>query len=204
MAANYGFRPKKSYEMAVKTLKLKGMFTTISIEGDIKGAYTNINRGKLLYLISFRIKDKQFMEVLKSRSDTGIMERQRYIHTLTATLQGGIVSPLLFNIYMFSLGKFIFKDIQHRTRNNTGKRNKHNLDYSKIQEAMIRQDIAILEIKSKEKMKLLINSKSTCNKLFETPSIDLKQKNVGAIHARYAVDWCISSKFKEAPKMLLK
>ena len=58
MATNYG--PNKSCILAVKTLKLKGNPTNSTIERDIKGAYNNVNREKLLYLISLRVKDKEF------------------------------------------------------------------------------------------------------------------------------------------------
>lgn len=191
MATNYGFRPNKSCIMAVKTLKLKGKPTNIAIEGDIKGAYNNVNREKLLYLISLRVKDKEFLAVLKNLLDTGIMERQKYIHTLTGTPQGGIVSPLLFNIYMFPLDKYISKDIEYRTRENTGKRNRHNLEYTRTLEEMksLRKKISMLEKGSNERLESLKKLKLIRKESLMIPSIDLKHKNVGAIYARYADDW---------------
>lgn len=118
--------------MTIETLRQKGNSTNIAIERDIKGSYNNVNRTKLIDLISLRIKDKQFLKIIQSPLDTGIIERQRYIHTLTGTPQKEIVSPLLFNIYMFPLDKFIFADITKRTKNNTKKPNRTSSEYNKI------------------------------------------------------------------------
>lgn len=62
-------------------------------------------------ILSQRITDERFLDVIKSMLKSRIMDREKFENTLTGTPQGGIVSPLLFNIYMFELDKFVYNTI---------------------------------------------------------------------------------------------
>lgn len=105
---HYGFRPNKSTWDAVKSLKTKGQSTNYAFEGDISGAYNNVNHTILLQLLSKRIKDRKFLHTISQLLKSGVMEQNKSLHSLKSTAQGGIVSPLLFNIYMFEFDKFIY------------------------------------------------------------------------------------------------
>jgi retron-type reverse transcriptase len=84
---------------------------TIAIEGDIVSAYNNVNHDILLSILRQRIKDKKFLNLINKLLKSGIMDGKVYEHSLEGTPQGGIVSPLLFNIYMFGLDKFVYNEI---------------------------------------------------------------------------------------------
>lgn len=108
---NYGFRPQKSTWQAVSNIKRDCSRSTFVIEGDIKGAYNSVHHGLLLQILKRRIKDKKFLKVINSLLKSGVMDKNTYKHNLLGTPQGGIVSPLLFNIYMFEFDKFVNSQI---------------------------------------------------------------------------------------------
>lgn len=108
LCSNYGFRPGRSTWEAIDMIQTHGKNSTQAIEGDIAGAYNNVNHGVLLSILGRRIKDKKFLKVIKGMLESGIMHKGRFTHSLTGTPQGGIVSPLLFNIYMFEFDKYIY------------------------------------------------------------------------------------------------
>ena len=108
---NFGFRPGKSTWNAIETLYQKAQSSTYSIEGDIVSASNNVDHDILHNISKRRIKDSKFLLVIKNMLKSGIMNREFYENTITGTPQGGIISPLLFNIYMFELDKYIYNDI---------------------------------------------------------------------------------------------
>lgn len=75
--------------------------TTYAIEGDIVGAYNNVNHKILMSVLRKRITDKKFLKVIWDLLKTGVMEDGSYLHSLKGTPQGRIVSPLPFNIYIY-------------------------------------------------------------------------------------------------------
>lgn len=110
LSSNYGFRPKRSCWSAIDVLRKKSKRCTIVIEGDIVSAYNNVNHKILLKILKERITDKKFLQLINKMLKCGIMDSNRYEHSLNGTPQGGIVSPLLFNIYMFSFDQFVYNE----------------------------------------------------------------------------------------------
>lgn len=110
-STNYGFRPNKSTWDAISTLKTKGQSTNYAIEGDICSAYNSINQKKLIQILSKRIQDKKLLQIIKNLLKSGVMEKKTFEHSLSGTPQGGIIRPLLFNIYMFEFDKYIYNQI---------------------------------------------------------------------------------------------
>jgi retron-type reverse transcriptase len=106
---NYGFRPQKGCFDAVNNYKSTSKGCKTIIEGGIIKAYNNVNHNKLIQILSHRIRDKKFLNVIRNLLEAGIMENHGKItHNLNGIPQGGIVSPLLFNIYMFEFDKYIY------------------------------------------------------------------------------------------------
>ncbi len=100
---SYGYRPGKGSKDAVSDLGFQlqyGVFGYI-VEADIKGYFDNIEHAKLLSLMERRIDDRAFMRLVVKWLKAGILEPEGVVtHPVTGTPQGGIVSPILSNIYL--------------------------------------------------------------------------------------------------------
>src|SRR6266496_3495403 len=105
--ASHGFRPGKSCHTALVQVKTTGKGTNWVIEGDIKGFFDNIEQGKLKTILSKKISDGRFIHLIDKFLKAGYMEFKQVKPTLSGTPQGGIVSPILANIYLHELDRFM-------------------------------------------------------------------------------------------------
>jgi group II intron reverse transcriptase/maturase len=100
---SYGYRPNKGAKDAVSDLTFQlqfGVFGYI-VEADIKGYFDNIDHDKLLGMLKKRIDDRAFLRLITKWLKAGILEPNGYVkHPVTGTPQGGLVSPILSNIYL--------------------------------------------------------------------------------------------------------
>ncbi len=110
LSNNYGFRPNLSCWSALDKIKRYSQLCNIVIEGDITSAYNYVDHDILLKILRERITDKKFLKLIKNMLKSGIMDREQFEHTFSGTPQGGIVSPILFNIYMLGFDLFIYEE----------------------------------------------------------------------------------------------
>lgn len=103
LPCSYGYRPNTGAHNAIKDLSAilrTGRFTTI-VEADIRNFFGNIDHNKLLNMLMERIDDKPFLKLIRSLLKAGILDIDgQVLHPATGTPQGGIVSPILANIYL--------------------------------------------------------------------------------------------------------
>ena len=120
---SHGFRPDKSCHTAL--IKVQNTFTAAKwfIEGDIKSCFDCINHNKLIEILAERIKDNKFLRLMRKFLNAGYMEDWKYNNTYSGTPQGSIISPILANIYLDKLDKYI-KDYTEKF--NKGKRRDRN------------------------------------------------------------------------------
>ena len=104
-AHSHGFRPNKSCHTALKEISRSFRSTKWFVEGDIKGCFDNIDHAVLLNLISEKIKDSKFINLIGKFLKAGYMENWQYYKTYSGTPQGGILSPILANIYLHELDR---------------------------------------------------------------------------------------------------
>lgn len=103
LESSYGYRPRRSAKEAVSDLTFQlqyGVFGYV-VEADIKGFFDNLDHARLLELLAQRIDDKAFLNLISKWLKAGILEPDGYVvHPDTGTPQGGIVSPVLANVYL--------------------------------------------------------------------------------------------------------
>ena len=99
---SYGFRPKRNCHQAVT--HLRNMIVTRKVnyivDADIKGFFDNINHDWMIKFLEYRIDDKRFIEIIKRFLASGIIENEMYYELDKGTPQGGIISPILANVYL--------------------------------------------------------------------------------------------------------
>ena len=106
-ASSHGFRPNRSCHTAL--MEIDRVYTGVNwfVEGDIKGFFDNINHQILINLLRKSIKDEKFIRLMWKFLKAGYIEDFRINKTYTGTPQGGIISPLLANIYLNELDKYV-------------------------------------------------------------------------------------------------
>lgn len=100
---SHGFRPDRSCHTALEQISVNFRATKWFIEGDIKGCFDNIDHDVLIHTLEKKIKDSKFINVIRAFLKAGYIEDFRYNTTLSGTPQGGIISPILANIYLHEL-----------------------------------------------------------------------------------------------------
>jgi group II intron reverse transcriptase/maturase len=128
---SFGFRPNRCTMDAVRHLLAharKGSWYFWAIEGDISAYFDTINHRKLLKLLRRRVKDERLLDLIWKFLRAGVMERKLFKDTTLGTPQGGIVSPLLANVYLHELDKYMerytgLSDSRKRRRRRRGQAN---------------------------------------------------------------------------------
>jgi len=102
---SHGFRPNHSCHTALSQMQV--CFTGVKwfIEGDIKGFFDNINNEVMVGILAERIKDERFLRLIRKFLKAGYLEDWQYHNTYSGTPQGGIISPILANIYLDKLDR---------------------------------------------------------------------------------------------------
>jgi group II intron reverse transcriptase/maturase len=104
---SHGFRPNRGCHTALRNVTSYWTGTKWFIEGDIKGCFDHIDHSVLLGILGERINDNRFLRLVKNHLGAGYLEDWKYNSTMSGTPQGGIISPLLSNIYLDRLDKFV-------------------------------------------------------------------------------------------------
>jgi group II intron reverse transcriptase/maturase len=119
---SHGFRPGRGCHTALGDVNFAWTGTKWFIEGDIKGCFDNIDHSILLSILREKIQDGRLLTLLKGLLEAGYLEEWTYRPTHSGTPQGGIISPLLANIYMDRLDKFIEETINPKYTRGTIRR----------------------------------------------------------------------------------
>ena len=185
---SHGFRPKRSCHTALKQIEKSFCGVKWYIEGDIKGFFDNINHDVMIGILEERINDARFIRLIRKFLNAGYIEDWKYFHTYNGTPQGGIVSPVLANIYLDKLDKYMAEYAGKFDRN---ARKEENPQYRHYQCKKKRAKKALKSAVSLEQRKLLVEQlRKYDNLMLQTPAkndMDCNYKRLK--YVRYADDF---------------
>lgn len=104
---SHGFRPDHGCHTALTAIQQEWTGTRWFIEGDISKYFDTINHDLLIELLGEKLHDNRFLRLIRELLEAGYLEEWKYNKTLSGTPQGGVLSPLLSNIYLDRLDQYI-------------------------------------------------------------------------------------------------
>lgn len=116
LPVSYGFRRGRNAHECLKELnhKIMGQKVNWVIEADIKGFFDHVDHGWMMRCIEEKIGDTPFKKLIERMLKAGIMENGQYAASKTGTPQGGIISPLLANIYLHYVLDLWFEKVERK------------------------------------------------------------------------------------------
>jgi len=192
---SHGFRPGRGCHTALLEIERTWTGTTWFIEGDIKGCFDNIDHGTLMSILREKIIDNRFLQLVENLLKAGYLEDWNYHATLSGTPQGGIVSPILANIYMDRLDQFVYYTLVPLF--NRGEKRKRNREYLNLSSRRTR-----LQAKGRE-----IEATALLREMHKCPSVDPNDPDYRRLrYTRYADDFLLgfTGPYEEAQEIKQK
>jgi len=134
--SSHGFRPGRGCHTALADCKKRFKGANWFIEGDIKGCFDNIDHDVLLNILRESITDERFLRLISGMLKAGYLEDWTKHETHSGTPQGGVISPLLANVYMHKLDEFVENVL--RPRYTRGKNRRTSPAYNRLAKAMLK------------------------------------------------------------------
>lgn len=119
LECSYGFRPKRSCHQAIREINQRIMINKVNyiLDCDIKGFFDNVDHKWLMKFLEHDINDKIFLRYINRFLISGYMEDMKYYETDKGTPQGGLISPILANVYLhYVLDLFFEKYIKPKLK----------------------------------------------------------------------------------------
>lgn len=187
---SHGFRPDKSCHTALKYLQDNFIGAKWFIEGDIKGFFDNIDHNVMVGILKERIEDDRFIRLVRKFLNAGYLENWVFHRNYSGTPQGGIISPILANIYLDKLDKYMEEYIK---KFDNGKKRRRNPEHRKLEG---RKRTVIKKLKKETDMGNILMLQNEIKEIekrrVQIPAADSMDSNYRRLkYVRYADDFLI-------------
>lgn len=188
---SHGFRPHRSCHTALGMIQKSFAGAKWFIEGDIKGFFDNIDHNVLISILRERISDERFLRLIRKFLNAGYVEDWKYNKTYSGTPQGGIISPILANIYLDKFDKYI-KEYAAKFRK--GDRRSVNPEYWRLNNKKNRLKQKLQKTSDEQMRKCYLYEIAQLSKqMLSTPHKDAMDADFRRLqYVRYADDFLIS------------
>ena len=187
---SHGFRPRRSCHTALTYIQHQFTGAKWFIEGDIKGFFDNIDHQVLIGILRERISDERFLRLIWKFLKAGYVEDFAFHNTYSGTPQGGVISPILANVYLDRFDKYMS---EYARNYDMGKRRRYNPQYTKFTKKAIRLRKALRATEDEEeKAVLLAQIMDVQKEMRKLPaSMDMDDRYRRLKYVRYADDFLI-------------
>lgn len=187
---SHGFRPNRSCHTALAHIQKEFSGAKWFVEGDIKGFFDNINHDVLINILKERIADERYIRLVRKFLKAGYIEKWQYHNTYSGTPQGGIISPILANIYLDKLDKYIKEYIAKFDNGKKRKFNRKSRDFSNARKRTVRSLKSVKD--EKQKAQLILELKAIEQGRAKYPNGEEMDADYRRMkYARYADDFLV-------------
>ena len=177
---SHGFRPGRGCHTALQSICPGWRGTTWFVEGDISDCFGSLDHPIMRSILAEKIHDGRFLRLIDELLQAGYLEEWRHHVTLSGCPQGGIVSPVLSNIYLDRLDKHI--ETHLLPAYNRGDQRRFNRPYMRLRDASRRQ----------EKLGHRDEARRLRQQMQRLPSRDPNDPDYRRLrYCRYADDWLL-------------
>lgn len=188
---SFGFRHNLGVHDALKYVETRFRWVDWVIERGIKSAYPTIDHDTLCTILSKRIEDVRFMNLIRKSLKCGVFDHPQTLYSSLGVPQGSIVSPILANIYFNELDKWITQKANevHVPKLTTRHPKYRRLEY---QINKLSNELDKVTRNCPERNQLITQIKKLIQERQQTPS--LLDQGIEVKYTRYADDWIIGVK----------
>jgi group II intron reverse transcriptase/maturase len=178
--ASHGFRPSRGCHTALDEIYHRWVGTKWFVEGDIARCFDSLDHSVLLSILSEKIHDGRFLRLIGNLLQAGYLEDWRYNATLSGSPQGSVLSPILSNIYLDRLDRFVETTLL--PKHNRGNRRRPNPASVHMRD----------QAKRLEKSGLRDEANQLRRQMKQVPSLDPMDPTYRRLrYIRYADDWLL-------------
>ena len=180
--ASHGFRPNRSCHTALEEFRGKWVGMNWFIEGDIRACFDELEHHTLITILQKKIQDQRFLNLIWKLLNAGYMDLHgEKKESLIGSPQGGLISPILANVYLHELDEFVE---QLQTQREKGKKKHRDPNYARLSQQRGRM-IKRGETKTKA-------FKEIGKQLRSIPAMQVNDPDfIRVRYLRYADDWII-------------